>query len=445
MKRAQKPNAPVSKSGALITEHRLRNGMRVLLAERHSDPVVAVLLFYRTGSRNESEREAGVSHFLEHMMFKGSKSFGKGEVDRRTAALGGNNNAFTGNDHTAYWFEFASDRWETALELEADRMQHLTLDPAEFDAERDVVLEELAMGEDDPWRVLMRHVEAVVFPRHPYGRPIIGFEDTLRAMTVEDMRDYHRRFYHPGNATLVICGDVKPQAALRAVRKHFGAIPVGEPYESSDCFRSSVASPPGETRIQTRWDDAGKRLCIAWQTVPITTDDDYVLDVIFALLASGRASRLQRRLVLEEGLATSLSASNDTRVEGGAFWLFAECAQGVEPATLEAVLDEELERLRTTRVRAAELKRAKAVLRSSEAYEGETVSDLAEELGEWAVDADWRLVLDQVERTDRVTADDVRDTARRLLGRDRRVVGWSLPAAEEPKPKRAKKAKARKR
>jgi zinc protease len=427
---ARKPSlAPLSKAGALVTEKRLKNGLRLIVAERRSDPVVAVLLFYKVGARNETEREAGVSHFLEHMMFKGSRRYGKGEVDRLTASLGGNNNAFTSNDHTGYWFEFASDRWETALDLEADRMRHLTLDPAEFDAERAVVLEELAMGEDDPWRVLMRHVEAAVFPRHPYGRPVIGYADTLRALSVGDMRDYYRRFYHPGNATLVVCGDVTPAAAERAARRRFDAVPAGPAYAEADCFRAPVEPLPGELRLTTRWDDSGKRLCMAWQTVKVASHDDDALDLILAALASGRASRLQRRLVHDSGLATTISASNDTRVEAGAFWIFAECAQGVAPETLERAVDEELERLRTTRLTAAELKRARDILRSSEALDGETVTDLAEELGEWAVDADWRLTIDQNLRLARFTPAALQEAAARLLAPERRVVGWSLPRA----------------
>ena len=428
--RARKPSgAPLPKAGALVTEKRLRNGMRLIVAERRSDPVVAVLLFYRVGARNETEREAGVSHFLEHMMFKGSRRYGKGEVDRLTASLGGNNNAFTSNDHTAYWFEFASDRWETALDIEADRMRHLLLDPGEFDAEREVVLEELAMGEDDPWRVLMKHVEAALFPRHPYGRPVIGYADTLRGLAVGDMRDYYRRFYHPGNATLVVCGDVSPAEAERAARKRFEALEAGPTYEEADCFRGPVEALPGELRLTTRWDDPGKRLCMGWQTVPVATSDDDALDLILSALVSGRASRLQRRLVHEQGLATNVSASNDTRVEGGAFWILAECAQGVEPETLERAVDEELDRLRTHRLSASELKRARDILRSSEALDGETVSDLAEELGEWAVDADWRLTIDQDARLARFTPAGLEEAAARLLAPERRVVGWSLPRA----------------
>src|SRR5262245_5305749 len=230
----------VLKAGARVSEHHLANGMRVLLAERHDDPVVASVLRYPAGARSETGREAGVSHFLEHMMFKGTPRFGKGEVDRLTTELGGANNAFTGHDHTAYWFELASDRWETALDLEADRMRHLSLEPAEFEAERAVVLEELAMGEDDPWRALIRRVEEALFPLHPYGCPSTGSPESVKGLRPADMRAYYERFYHPGNATLVLCGDFQPRTALAAIRGRFARIPTGKPLAETDCYRRAL-------------------------------------------------------------------------------------------------------------------------------------------------------------------------------------------------------------
>ncbi len=450
----RKPSAATLRmAGADVSETVLKNGMRVIVAERHGDPVVASVLYYPVGARNETEREAGVSHFLEHMMFKGSKRFGKGEVDRITTRLGGQNNAFTGYDHTAYWFEFASDRWEHALEIEADRMTSLLLDADEFESEKAVVLEELAMGEDDPWRVLARHVETALFPRHPYGRPIIGYVDTLQRMRACDMRDYFERFYHPGNATLVIAGDVTKAKALRAVRARFGGLERGAAFAEADCFRPTFEEPAGMRRVHANWDDEGRRLILAWPTTRVGSEADYDLDVALVILASGRMARLQRRLVYDEGIASSVSASNDTRVESGAFWLFAECAQGVEPERLERAIDEELARMATELVTAAELKRAKAVMRSSEAFDGETVSDLAEELGEWAVDFDWRKSFDGSKLHDQVTAKRVRASVARYLTPRRSVVGWSVPAADAPpapprsvtatKPKRAAKKGAR--
>jgi zinc protease len=427
MSRKQGASATQTKAGAEISEHRLKNGLRVLIARRHLDPVVAVMTWYNVGARNELADEAGVSHFLEHMMFKGSKRFAKGEVDRHTTELGGSNNAFTTCDHTAYWFEFASDRWEHALEIEADRMSNLTLDAAEFESEKQVVLEELSMGKDDPWRNLSQDVNEALYGRHPYGRPIIGYADVLERMTADDMRAYYKRFYHPGNATIVLCGDVTKSAGLRAVRKHFAGIERGMDFADADCFRPAEEEPKGERFLRVTWDDPASRLIMAWPAVSVGKDDDWNLDLVSALLTVGRTSRMHRRLVLEKGLATSIGTNNDCRVDRGSFWLYAEGAHGVALADLQAELDAELQRMADELVPAAELKRAKAMLDASEAHEGETVSDLAEDIGGFAVDADWKMAIESSARRGRVTAKAIRDTVRRLLTKERRVVGWSEP------------------
>lgn len=416
------------KAGAVIHEHRLRNGLQVLIAERHDDPVVAAMVFYSVGSRDEREEEAGVSHFLEHMMFKGSRQFGKGEVDRITTVLGGSNNAFTTPDHTAYWFELASDRWEIALEIEADRMSGLILDPAEFASEKKVVLEELSMGKDDPWRRLTHAVGEALFARHAYRRPVIGYEDVLEEMSVGLMRDYYERHYHPGNAVVVICGDVNPRLALKVVRKRFGSIPAAP--RNGVALRAPIEEPAGEQRVTTHWDDSSRRLVMAWPTVVVGTDEDYALDVVTTILTHGRLSRLQARLVHDLKLAVSVSASNDARVDTGVFWIYAECADGVDPRKLEAAIDEELARLAKERLPQSELRRAKRILAASDAHESETVSDIAEELGEYAVDGDWRLAIEGVERNAAVTAVAVREVTARLLTPERRVIGWSLPEGE---------------
>ncbi len=400
------------------------------------------MTWYCVGARNEREDEAGVSHFLEHMMFKGSRRFAKGEVDRITTELGGSNNAFTGYDHTAYWFELASDRWERGLEIEADRMRHLSLDETEFDAEREVVLEELAMGKDDPWRRLSELVQATLFARHPYRRPIIGHADALREMSVASMRDYYRRFYHPSNATLVVCGDIRPRKALAAVRDHFGAIEAGPTYAEADCFRPAVDVPAGARRVSMTWPDKGTRLCMVWPGARVGEDDDWTLDVLSTALTSGRSSRMYRALVLEQGLATSISTHNDARIEGGVFWLMAECAQGVAPEKLEAAINVELARITTSRMPAAEFKRVRSILTSAEAYETETATDLAETLGSFAVDADWRLAVEGTRRIQAVTAQRALECAGRLLTGDQQVVGWCTPRPEPVRKQRRSKPRS---
>ena len=321
-------------------------------------------------------------------------------------------------------------------------MRHLSLDEAEFDAEREVVLEELAMGKDDPWRRLSELVQTTLFSRHPYRRPIIGHTDALRGMSAASMRDYYRRFYHPGNATLVVCGDIRPRKALAAVREHFGALETGPTYAEADCFRPALDAAEGARRVSMTWPDKGSRMCMVWPGACVGADDDWTLDVLSTALTSGRSSRMYRALVLEQGLATSVSTHNDARVEGGVFWLMAECAQGVAPEKLEAAIDAELERIKAAKLTAAEFKRVKSILTSAEAYETETATDLAETLGSFAVDADWRLAVDGTRRIQAVTAQQALDCARRLLSTDQRVVGWCTPRPEPERKQRRSRPKA---
>lgn len=415
------------KAGARITEKKCRNGLQVLIVERPDASTVTTLLYYRVGARNERLQEAGVSHFLEHMMFKGTAKYGKGQVDLLTTCAGGGNNAWTSHDHTAYWFEFAADRWEQALELEADRMRGLLLDQDEFDAEKAVVLEELSMTTDDPWRELSREVGEAMFVGHPYGRPVIGYEDTLRAMGVEDMRSYFERYYRPDNAVLVICGHVEPAGVMRLVRKHFGSIELPNAPLGDVGFRRDPVEPGSEKRLTCRWDDGAKRLCMAWPTVKVGTDEDYALDLISVILATGRRSRLYRRLVKDSGMALSISISNDTRIDGGALWLMSECNGETTPEELEAAIEEEIERLATDLVPAKEMKRARAMIQAASAHDNETVTDLAEDIGSYAADADWRMSIDGDERVAAIKPSFLRATVRRWLSRSRRVTGWSLP------------------
>jgi len=414
----------LERAGCRFGEARLPSGMRVIVGERHTDPVVAVMVFYGVGSVHEEAATAGVSHFLEHMMFKGTQQRGKGEVDRLTALLGGQNNAYTGKDHTAYWFEFASDRWEEALAIEADRMANLALDPKELEAEREVVLEELAMGDDDPWRALSESVEAAACGDHPYGRPIIGYAETVGSLTREQMLAHYRRAYAPENATVVVCGDVRAPDVLRAVERAFGGQPRGVPPLPTPRPLEFGAAPQ---RLECRWPDTGRRLCIAWPGARCGTRDDNALDFVQTILTAGRNALLVRELVVDGALATSVSAANDARAHGGLFWLFAECADGTGTEELEAAVFAILGRLADEGPTPAQMERALGVLVASDLFESESVSDVADQVGGYALDADWRLALDAGEALARTTAEEVRSAVRRLLGRERATIGWSLP------------------
>src|SRR5437870_4163385 len=205
----------------------LDNGLVVLTKEVHTSPIVTSMIWYKVGSRNEELGHTGKSHFLEHMLFKGTDRFKKGEIDLITLKNGGGNNAFTSHDFTAYYFNFASDRWDIALDIESDRMVSCSFDPEEFEAEKKVVIEELKTSLDSPWGLLMQELEAGAFKVHPYRNPVVGWLQDVERATAEQQQAYYRRYYQPNNAVLVIAGDFETEDVLKKVERLFGPIPAG--------------------------------------------------------------------------------------------------------------------------------------------------------------------------------------------------------------------------
>ena len=336
---------------------RLENGLIVCLQRNPQAPVVTSAIWYRAGARDERLAHAGVAHFLEHMMFKGSARFGPGEIDHRTQALGGSNNAFTSHDATAYYFNFAADRWHEALAIEADRMAGLRLDADEVASERQVILEEIAMYEDDPWDALERDAFAMFFGGHPYGRPVLGTAETLAAIDSDALRRFHRDYYRPDNAVLVVSGDVGEEALAR-VREAFQGLDGGA------APRPAVPAPerPREAlRIERRQGEVARTLLML--PAPAADDPSYpLLRLVVSILAGGRASRLYRALVDEGQLAISVSADLGDSQLPGTLVAGMELVPGVEPARAEAVLRAELDRLRREPPTPDELERARQIV-----------------------------------------------------------------------------------
>jgi zinc protease len=286
-----------------------------------------------------------VAHFLEHMMFKGSAHFGPGEIDRRTQALGGSNNAFTSHDATVYHFNFAADRWREALLIEADRMRGLTLDPGDVESERQVILEEIAMYASEPWDALELEVQAALFAGHPYGRPVLGTREDLLATGGADLAAFHRRFYRPENAVLVAAGELDDEA-LAAVEETLGRVttapePAGRPELPPPIF------PTGLVRIERRKGEVA-RLLLALPGPSGKHPDHPALRFLLTLLATGRASRLQRTLVDERQLCVWITADVSEGPADGQIAIGAEVVPGVELAAVAAAppADAEIERAR---------------------------------------------------------------------------------------------------
>src|SRR5256714_4749314 len=212
-----------AQSGERVLASTLDNGLRVLLQEDHRSPIVSFQMWYRVGSRNEARGATGIAHFLEHLMFKGTPTYGQGQFARLVEQNGGQDNAFTSQDVTSYYVNIAADKIDLVIELEADRMHNLKLDAKDIASEREVVIEERrTRTEDDPGGFLGEEVGAIAFKAHPYGYPIIGWMEDIKRITPDEIRAFYKTYYVPSNAIVVAVGDFKAPETLEKVRRRFG-------------------------------------------------------------------------------------------------------------------------------------------------------------------------------------------------------------------------------
>ena len=366
-------------------EHRLPNGLRVIVKEDHRAPTVAHMVWYHAGSMDETNGTTGVAHLLEHMMFKGTPSIGPGEFSRLVAAAGGRDNAFTSRDYTAYFQQIPKERLGEMMQLEADRMRHLNLDPKEFEQEIKVVMEERRLRtEDQPRSLLYEQMLATAFQAHPYRVPVIGWMNDLESMTVQDARDWYERWYVPNNAFLVVVGDVEHQEVFRLAEQHYGALapralpgrkPQVEPEQRG--IRRLTVKAPAELPV----------VVMAYK-VPVLRDvdkdvDPYALEMLAAVLDGHDAARFSRRLVREQRLAVSASVGYDAISRGpGLFYLLGSPSEGKTRAELEAGFRAEIRRVAEEGVHAEELARARAQLIAGQIYKRDSMFAQAMEIGQ---------------------------------------------------------------
>jgi zinc protease len=406
----------------------LDNGLVVLTKEVHTSPIVTSMIWYRVGSRNEEIGQTGKSHFLEHMLFKGTDRFKKGEIDLITLKNGGGNNAFTSHDFTAYYFNFASDRWDIALEIEADRMVSCAFDPEEFEAEKKVVIEELKTGLDSPWGSLLQEEEATAFKVHPYRNPIVGWLQDVERATVEEQQAYYRRYYHPNNAILVLTGDFDTEEVLGKVVHAFGSIPAGPPPPPM-----LLQEPPqrGERRLIVRWRSKVPRLAIAYHAPQIAHVDSYALQVLGVILSEGKASQLYQRLVEREQSVTFVSAEFGEAKDPTLFHIRAEARGDHSIEEIETTIYDELNRVVVGQVSQHELDRAKHQIEAHFILSRERTLDQAILLGQIETLYGIDYIDSYLQRINAVTLTHVVDVCRRYLNEDNRTVAVLLSDGSE--------------
>ncbi len=407
---------------AQVHEFRLDNGLKILVKEDHRAPVVVAQIWYKVGASYEHLGITGISHVLEHMMFKGTEKHPAGEFSRIIAENGGRENAFTGADYTAYFQQLEKSRLAVSFELEADRMRHLTLPADEFAKEVAVVMEERRMRtEDKPTALTYEQFKAAAFVSSPYHNPIIGWMADLKSLTVADLKDWYARWYAPDNATLVVVGDVDPQAVLALAKRHYGPL---EPSGVKPPKPRTEMEQKGPRRIVVRAPAKLPYLIMGYKVPVLKTAADeseaYALEVLAAVLAGGDSARLPKELVRGSQIAADADAGYDLWArQESLFLLDGTPAEGHSVEELRQALMQQIERLKREPVSTAELDRIKAQVVAGKIYEQDSVFYQAMQLGMLeTVGLGWQRLDEYPERIRAVTPAQVQAVARKYLVED---------------------------
>ncbi len=409
-----------------VTEKILPNGLKVLLKEEHKAPVVTFQIWYKVGSRNECLGKTGMSHMLEHMMFKGTRKYGPKTFSQTVQRNGGNDNAFTSHDYTAYFENFSADRIDISLELESDRMQNLLIDPKEFLSEREVVKEERRMRyEDDPINSMSEQMMAVAFSAHPYQWPVIGWMTDINNLTRDDLYKHYRTYYAPNNATIVVVGDFDAKKMFARIESAFGPIPRGP-----DVPKVGAVEPKhrGERRIVVKKQAELSAVFAGYNVPTLKQKDSYVLEVLQGVLSSGKSSRLYRSLVYEKQLALYVGGDYDNiSADPNLFTLYAGVMPGKATDEVEKAFYSEIDKLKTEFVSEEELQKAKNQIESSFIMGQDSIFYQAMLLGQFETVADWRLLESYVYNIRAVTKEDVMRVTKEYFTEDNRTVGILVP------------------
>ena len=423
---------PASKA----SEFKLDNGMQVVVVPDTRAPVVTHMVWYRVGAADEPPGVSGIAHFLEHLMFKSTDKIPMGEFSKIVSRLGGQDNAFTGHDATAYFQRVSKDRLATVMGMEADRMVNLKLTEKEVLTERNVILEERRSRiENSPSAILDEQMNAALYLSHPYKIPVIGWEHEMAKLSPSDAMTFYKRFYAPNNAILVVSGDVTPQEVKTMAEATYGKVPANAAVGAT---RSRPLDPPQRAARRVRLEDprAGKTSISRYYQVPsyVTAKPGQAeaLDLMMKILAQGSTSRIYKRLVIEKKMSPSASGHySGGALDYGSMAIQAVVGEGQTVETVEAEMDAVIAELRDKGVTGAELERAKNGYIADYVYESDNQSTLARRYG-------WNLVVGRtLAQTDswpddiaKVTTADIQAAATTFLDIKKSVTGILVPTAD---------------
>ncbi len=413
-----------------IKEHVLKNGLRVLTLEDHSSPIVAFNIWYSVGSRNEKTGTTGISHLLEHMMFKGSDKFPEGAHSRLITQNGGYDNAMTSTDFTGYHCVLPSDKLELAMQLESDRMTGLNVYDEELQSEREVVIEERRYRTDNSiFGTVLEQLWAVAFQAHSYHSQVIGWMSDIRQITRDNLYNHYKTYYAPNNGTIIIAGDFDTDDTLKMVKKYFEKL---KPQELPQPYECVEPEQKGERRVRHHMITQMPVVVTGYKIPGKGHEDYYPLSVISYILSTGESSRIYRKLVYEDRSALFAGGWADARRDYGLFLTYAAIQPGHALETVENSLNEELEKLKTEFVTDRELEKAKNQLEAQSIFSLESNEDKSVAIGTAEfLQLDYKLYTEAPGKIREVTKERIMEVAKKYFGKDQRNVVMLLPEEME--------------
>jgi zinc protease len=417
-------------NSSVVSAHELSNGVKVLLWEDDTIPNLAIYTFWKVGSRNEAPGTTGLAHFFEHMMFNGSKNYPPGEFDRTMEAAGGANNAYTSQDVTVYQDWVPASALDITLDLEADRIAHLSVDPELVNSERGVVMSERRRSlEDSNAGLMWEQLNSSAFLAHPYSWPVIGWRSDIENWRQLDVEEFHRSWYAVNNAVMIICGAFDREYLLAQLETKIGSIPARE------IPRGVVTVEPdqrGERRAVLHKEASLGSVLMAWHVPETAHEDLRALELVDLILTRGESSRLFRRLVEQEEIALSADGDLGNHFDPGLYEIMVQSRESISGDRVESVVYEELDRLIKDGVSAAELQKARNMLLTSFYRQMAGISGRANALGSYELfHGDWKKVFDVESTYLSLNSEDLQRVAAKYFTKDNRTVITLVPLTEE--------------
>lgn len=425
-----------TKNGPDVSYFKLENGLDVVVIPDHRAPVVTHMVWYRVGAADEKPGVSGIAHFLEHLMFKGTEKIAPGEFSKIVARHGGEDNAFTSQDVTAYFQRVAKENLPMVMEMEADRMANLQLLEKDVLTERDVIKEERRSRiENSPSSLLQEQISADLYQNHPYGIPVIGWMHEIATLSRQNAIDFYQQYYAPNNAILIVAGDVTPEAVRELAEKTYGKVTRGPELKPRE--RPTEPQQVAARRVTLKDERAGKLTWQRYYLVPsfktAPKGDSEALELLMKVAVEGTTSRIYKRLVVEKKLASSAGGGySPNGLEYGTLYIYALPAKGVSIEALEAEIEQIFDEIRTEGVTEMELKRGQNSYIADYVYGNDSQSGLARRYG-FALATGWTIqdIESYPDRLKAVTLEDIKRVAGRYLKDESTVTGILVPVEKK--------------